>query len=236
MQILKMRVALLGLVALLITSGVATSVASAAGPFWHVGGATLKGTRQIKLQLKTNGGSGAKLTAETAGEPFIIECKNAISEGATIEGDGAKQGQGKGRIAFSSCKTSIAACFLTEPVVTNPTKSYLADAESTQSKFAEVFEPGQGEVFINLVFTGKCGVITVNTPLPVKGSVAAELIPGGKESQEGLLNFPVKAITEVKHEGTVVKPLMQFAGVTSVFSGALGARLQTGEAFGVFST
>lgn len=216
---------------LLIVSGFATSTASALGPYWHVNGSKLVGTRPIKLQLK----GVAVLRAETKPTAFTIECGGARSEASTIGGNGTTQGQDKGRLTFSSCKTSLKECIAPETITTNETKSYLALA-ATQTKIVDVFEPTTGTKYVEFKLTGKCGVIETNVNLAVIGSVAAEVIPVGVEQKEGLLNFPTTAIRLVKHEGTEVVLGMKFANIEAVFGGAFGATLEQGGTFGVTET
>jgi len=222
---IKARVALLGALALFIVSGVAAPMASASGPFWHVGGSKFEsGTRQIKLQSK-----GSLVLKSTVLE---IECKNSISEGATIEGSTTTQGQGKGRVSYSSCSVlKPTACTVAQPIVTNPLKAHLAES-STQTNYVELFEPGQGSVFVVLNLSG-CTLKEVG----VTGSIAAELIPTKVEGQEGLVVFPSTPISKVKLEGVEKTPKLETVGIAATFTGAYGARLATfPEKFGVFET
>jgi hypothetical protein len=229
---LKMRAALLGIVALFIVSGTMTSVASAA-PFWHVNGTKLAtGTeKQIKLQTK----GPAVFTSESLGVEW--ECKNSIFEGATIN-NATGQGQSKGRISYSSCKViTPTSCTLAEPLTTKPLKAYLAEELETGSKnWAEVFEPTEGTIFFELRFTGTgCGILAGSQP--IKGGLAAEIIPKSAEHQEGLLNFPSTAITKVKHEGTEKTIAWLIASTAVTFKAVYGARLaEFPTAFGVFAT
>jgi hypothetical protein len=209
-------------------SGVMTSVASASGPFFHVGGTKLSGTKQIKLQSK------GSAVFKSPSVKLEIECNNSVSEGATIEGGGETQGQAKGRVSFSSCKvlSPKTECEVNQPIVTNQLKSYLAISVKpvTQTKDVEVFEPSQGVQFTELTLT-KCSLTTVG----VTGSIAAELIPVGVEGQEGLVVYPATAITEVNHEGVAKKVKFETVGVTDSFVAAYGARLATfPEKFGIF--
>jgi hypothetical protein len=208
----------------------------AQGPFWRVNGSQLKqGTKQVKFQAK----GPTTLTGEVKGLASVeISCNNSYSEGATIEGQGSFQGQDKGRVIFEQCKTTFKpeeACKVVEPIKTTQLKSYLAYIpNNTQQKFGVVFEPQpqQKEVpFVTLNFTG-AGCIVASAE--VTGSLAGEVIPVEKESQELLLNFPKAAITTVVHEQVVKTVGLQFAGSPAVFSGALGGRLQTNEPWGVF--
>ena len=225
---LKTRVVLLGVLALFIASGVMTSSASASGPFWHVNGSLFStGTKQIKLQSK----GAAVLSLPSL--KIEITCNNSISEGSTIEGNGTSQGQGKGRITYSSCKSNAAGCTVAEPITTNPIKSYLAVA-ATQTKDVEVFEPGQGTLFVTLKLSG--GSCLLAGSFEVTGGAVAELIPSGSEAQEGLLFFPKTPITKVKHEGVEKTVELKTKGLESAFTAAYGARLQTGEKYGVFET
>jgi len=202
------------------------------GPFWHVNGSQLKqGTRQIKLQAK--GPTVLRGTALGGLVKVVIECKNSISEGASIEGRGSFQGQDKGRLIFTQCKfVEPAKCKIEEPIKTSQTKSYLAyNPNSKQQKFVDVFEPQQGTVFTVLKFLEKCeGLLAAE----VTGSVAAEIIPIENEVQEGLLNFPEPAITTIIHEQVPKEIGLSFAGEPATFKAVYGARLQTNEPWGVF--
>ncbi len=226
----KVRLAVLGALALFIVSGIAASTASASGPFWHVGGTKFEaGTRQIKLQSK----GVAVLKSPLAG--LEIECKNSISEGATIEGSKETQGQGKGRVSYSSCvvlKPTTAGCTVAQPIVTNPLKAYLAEA-ATQTNYVEVFEPGQGIVFVTLKLTNCKPLGEVG----VDGSIAAEIIPTKANGQEGMIAFPSTAISKVKHEGVEKTIKLETVGDPATFNAVYAARLATfPETFGVFET
>jgi hypothetical protein len=225
----KMRVALLGVLALFIVSGIAASTASAAGPYWHVNGSRLEsGAKQLKLQNKTT----AVLAIPSIG--LEIECKSSISEGATIEGNGANQGQDKGRITYTSCKSNAAGCTVGEPITTKPTKSYLAIA-ATQTKIVDVFEPTEGTLFVTIKLAG--GSCLLAGSYEVTGGAVAEVVPAGTEAVEGLLSFPKTAITSVKHEGGAATTIeLKTKGLASTFSSIYGAKLATGEKYGVTET
>ncbi len=203
-----------------------------AGARWRTEGVSLKqGTKQLKLQLKGK----AVLTAKPAvGEPFVIECKNSISEGAAIEGNGVGAGQDKGRLTFTQCATSIETCKVAEPITTNQTKSYLAYSKQAQSKIIDIFEPQQGSKYVEVKLSGKCGALSIGAN-PVSGKVAAEVIPANSEGQEGMLNWPATPIKEAIHEGEEVKGLeLKLATLSSTFVATYGARLATGERYGAF--
>jgi|GEM_PF-1977885 len=226
---IKLKAALLATLALCMVSGAAASTASAAGPYWHVGGSRLeKGIRQVKLQVK--GFAVLKVPAIS----LTVTCKNAISEGATIEGNGLNQGQDKGRLAFTQCITSIVGCNVAEPVVTNPIQSFLANA-ATQTHIVDVFQEAQGPLAVVTLVGAPCGAFA--GPNEVTGSLAAEIVPTGVEVQELLLAFPEPAITKIKHEGIERTVGLKFSALTATFSAAFGARLATfPEKFGAFET
>lgn len=194
-------------------------------PHWWIQGKQLKqGSKQIKLQLK----GIAVLKSEISGiGPVTIECNTGISEGATIDGYGINQGQGKGRISFTSCRSNV--CTPAEPIVTKQTKAHLATISGHQSKYVELFEPTEGEVFTTLKLGVLCGTLNVT------GSVAAEILPGGEnELQEGELVFPEAPIKSILHEGREVTPGLFLGLVEAKFAAAFGARLDEGGKFGVF--
>jgi len=216
-----------GALVFLAFSGIATSAASASGPFWHVGGKKFEsGTRQIKLQSK-----GAIVLKSTVIE---IECKNSISEGATIEGSTTTQGQGKGRISYSSCTVlkPTPGCDIAQPIIMTPLNFHLVET-GTQTHYALLLEPAEGVVFVVLKFSGTCTI----KEWAVTGSIAAEVIPTKVESQDGLITFPTTPITKVKLEGTEKAVKLETVGIAFTISAAYGARLATfPEKFGVFET
>ncbi len=224
----KTRAALLGMLALLILSGVAASSASAAGPYWNVQGARLGqgATKQVKLQAKGTFVFGLGF----AGVSATVTCHNSFSEGGTILGQGNFQGQDKGRLTFQQCTTvSDSGCETTGPITTNQLKSHLAyNPNSKQQKFVDVLEPQQGTTFVEIHLT----CILEGT---VGGSVAAEIVPVGSESQEILMSFPVLPIATVVHEQQTEPIELHNGGKGQVkLSGAYGARLATNEQWGVF--
>jgi hypothetical protein len=236
----KVRLAVLGALALFIVSGISASAASASGPFWHVNGAKLStGARQIKLQSK-----GPLFLKQAA--TLEIECKNSISEGATIEGNQEKQGQGKGRTLYSSCTVPFPTGEVCEvgnevsnrgQIKTNQIKAYLANAGQTGD--VEVFEPTQGGVFATFLLENAPGKkCTLKGEVGVAGGAVAEVQPVGVNGQEGLISFPSTAIKVVKHEGVeTIVPSLKTVGIVGTFSGVYAARLATfPETFGVFET
>jgi hypothetical protein len=209
------------------TAGTGNFIKAYERPDWYLNGSQLKqGSRQIKLQLKGT----AVLKSELAGlGPVTVECNGGLSEGATIDGYGNNQGQGKGRITFTSCTSTV--CPVAEPIVTKQTKAHLVTFKGQQTKYAELFEPTEGEVFTTLKFAGVCS-LAVN----VTGKVAAEIVPKEKEQQEGALIFPETAISSVVHEGQEVTPGLFLGLKEAKFSSYFGARLETNERFGVFGS
>ncbi len=243
----KTRVALLGVLALFIASGIAASTASAGqGPFWHVNGAKLGqgASKQVKFQAKYNETASLFRFSALGGAVVLeLKCHNSYSEGGTIEGQGAFQGQDKARIVFEQCKTLFKAaeeCKIVEPIRTNQLKSYLAynntKPENKQQKFVDVIEPSAAQaagVFFVLHFEGKGCLFT---EAKLEGSMAAEILPIEKESQELLFFFPGEPIGSVVHEQQERKIGLKFAEEPAVLSGAYGARLATNEPWGVFGT
>ena len=70
--------------------------------------------------------------------------------------------------------------------------------------------------------------------LNITGSMVAEIVPIEKEAQEVLLNGPITPITSVVHEQQTKAIGLAFDGLSTVISGAAGARLATNELGGVF--
>jgi hypothetical protein len=200
-------------------------------PDWFVGGTQLKqGVRQVKWQVK-----GRPVISIDFGEAkVVLECNRSVSEGATIEGQGNFQGQGKGRLAFTSCKVAKPEkeCTVAEPITTVQLKTHLASFDG-QTKIAELVEPTEGKTYFTIKFNGKgCGVIT--GAQSITGSLAAEVVPANAENQEGLLNFPERPITKVSLEGQERTLGLLLGGNPMVLSLAYGTRLETGESFGAF--
>jgi hypothetical protein len=229
----KTRAILFGVLALFIATVIMASTASALGPYWHVNGSKLgQGVKkQIKLQNK-----GAVFFQWTASlSPVVnIECKNSIAEGGAIEGNGNNQGQDKGSFKFSQCKPippSEPTCKVSEPIITKQLKSHLVTYKGMQSKYADLFEPQEGSVFM-IMKTTECG-LGVSGEREVIGDVAAEVMPTEAEAQEGLLSFPEPAITTVfleqQEKNIGLTPPTSFH-----FKATYGSRLESGERFGVF--
>lgn len=220
----------MGVLTLITASGIATSTASASGPYWHVNGKKLgQGeTRQVKLQMKGTGVISVKISE---GVELGIECKTGLTEGATIAGQGKLQGQGKARFTFTQCRLvkPQEACTIEEPVTTSQLKYQLGiNPNNKQQKFVELFVPKENHFLVIKFVPSSC----VLKEITIDGSVAAEVMPTEKEGQEALLSFPAKPITEVLLEQQVAEPSLDGGAVT--LGAFFGARLATGEPWGVF--
>jgi|SRR6267154_1909220 len=242
---LKIRLALLGVLALVVTSGIAASTASAGGPFWHVGGSKFsQGTRQLELQNKGN----LVLKGELALVKVEVECETSLSEGATIEGSGQqKPGQGKGRLKFEKCIVKTAGktepCKALVPIKTNQTKLILGTSnEGVQRKYVDIFEPQQGTKFAEITFVNNITTCPFAGTFPLTGAVAAEMAPTESEALEGSLIFPETAIKAVQVFSQVSGQPEERG--TGLFFGAKAAnfkvtykgKLVTNEIWGVFPT
>ncbi len=198
---------------------------------WFVKGSQLKkGAKQAKFQQK----GLSIITATVLGTNIEVQCGGSVSEGATIEGHGERQGQDKGRLTSTSCRVSkpeLKGCAVAEPITTTQLKSYLAVNEALQNSIEDVLEPTEGTVFLTLKFLSGC---VFAGSYPVSGSVAAEVVPKEREAQEILFAFPTTPISKVKHEGPEVKVGLMLGGGATTFKAAYGARLATNEPFGVF--
>ena len=211
----KTRTASVGILALLIACWITVSTASAAGPYWRVSGAKLEqGVKQIKLQSK------GPVIFTSSSVNLEIECRNSISEGAAIEGNGTGQGQDKGRFTFTQCRAvKPTTCTSPATITTVQTKSILLKEKEAQTGVEDQFEPTQGETFFTLALTN-CGTLTGKHT--VIGVMAGEVIPKpGIEQQEGLLlvNREVGGL--------------RFDNMTGKLSAVFGTRLATNEPFGV---
>lgn len=237
---LKMKVALLGALALLIASGIATSVASAAGPYWRVNGSRLeKGSKFINVA-----GGTTELKATVLGLSVTISCAEAEVESARLIGNGASQGQDSSKaIAFEKCKVvSPKQCATAKTISTVEVKSHLViftNAEK-EEKIGDLFEPTTGSEFTTITLenngTEKCAF--AETPFPVKGEAVAEVTPEGTEGSSGELAFPKAPIVEVKSEGGASEKvgLEIGSGNKASFNGKFTTNTLPGEKFGAFKT
>lgn len=203
------------------------------GPYWHVGGARFEsGTRQIKLQAK----GSTVIKSEIVAIPVTITCTASESEGATIEGNGIAQGQDKGRFKYSGCTINVSKCVVAEPITTKPLRSHLVTFKGGQSKYADLFEPTEGEAFATVKIEKGTEACALASTLELKGTVAAEIIPKEIESQNSLVNFPETQVTPVFLEGAEKKVGLFFGTKAAKLAVAYGAKLATSEKWGVFGS
>jgi copper chaperone CopZ len=235
----KMRVALLGVLALFITSGIMTSVASANGPAWKVNGTRLG--PQVKKQIKLLAGP-TELKAKVTLIAVTIKCGTSKVSNAYIEGNGQGAGlDGASGIIYEQCKVPVPAnCKVAEPIRTVPIKSQLVTLAGGQ-QIDDLVAPTQGETFVEIKLENNGATCSVAGTFPVKGNVAALVKPEDKEVKQGEagfppeLEFPEKPITEVKKEGgAAVKIGLKLGAEAASFSGKYEARLESGEPFGAF--
>lgn len=243
---LRLRISLLGLVAVCAVGVFSAAAASAAGPFWHVGGSKLvQGSKNIKLQNKGPLTLSSEVVAKPENISFTITCNNSTSDG-TIDGQGeTKQGQGKGTVTYTSCKVedkALLACKVAEPIKTGQLKVHLAHGiVQNKRQIVELFEPSPSQqteekVFTTVILASTSGssCTAIAGSYKIHGSVVGQLAPQEQEAQEGLLSFPEPAITQVEHEGQTVEVGLFAGTVPAKFVGVYSARLQPLEAFGVF--
>jgi hypothetical protein len=234
----KPRVALLGVLALVILSGIATSAASASNPSWKVNGTKL--AAQTKEAAKITALESSELKGKVVGDATTIICTTAVAENAYIEGNGAGAGQdGAKGITFTNCTTTIvglANCRVNVPIKTSQLKSHLVTYGEGQEKIGDLFEPSQssGE-YVALGFhsaseTEKCAIPEAEK-FPVKGSVVAEVKTG--EAVKGELTYPTTPITKAKLEGQAIEPKLSLGGNPgAIFAGRFEVELVSGKKFG----
>jgi hypothetical protein len=246
----KTRAVLLGLLALLITSGFVTSVASAANPAWKVNGSKLGA--QVKQQLKITAGE-TELKSTITMLPVTITCHTAVVNNAYIEGNGTGAGQGGAAgITFSNNCTQEGlgnSCSVKQPIQTKQLKAHLVTYGPQQGKIGVLFEPSQAQEFAVIEFTNKEGELkcpVTGQVFPVKGSVVAELRAIGQdqkqeplESSVGELILPkAQPITSVKLEGQARTAGLMLGAEKATFAGKFAAQLislnQKPDTFGVF--
>jgi hypothetical protein len=229
----KIRVALLGSVALLILGSVTSSAASAAGPYWRVNGSRLEtGAKQAKVSA-----GATELKAKLLGIGLTIQCEAASVAGASIIGNETSQGQDEAKsITFEKCKLVAPAKCLVEPIKTLPVKSHLA-INGTQ--IVDLFEPTTGTAFTTITIKNGSEKCSVAGKYPVMGDIAAEVKPEGTEVKSGELLFPGTPIKAVKKEGGSEEAIgleIGNKGNPASFSGKFAVGLESGEAFGAFTT
>ncbi len=237
---LKNRAALLGALALLVLSGIATSAASAAGPYWRVNGSRLeKGSKFLNAE-----GGATELKATILGLTETISCAGATVENASLVGNGTSQGQDAAKaIAFEKCKVvSPKSCATAKTLKTTGVKSHLVvfTNAAKEEKIGDLFESTTGSEFTVITFqnngTEKCPF--AGTQFPVKGGAVAEVGTEGTEAVSGELIFPKTPITEIKKEGGAGEAagLEIGAGNKASFSGTFTTNVLPGETFGAFKT
>ncbi len=225
-----------------------TAVASAEGPFWHVGGAPLgQASKGIKLLNKGPLALTSELVAKPNNIEFKITCGYSTSNG-TIDGQGTtKQGQGKGTVTYEQCKVedkAELACKVIEPIKTNQLKVHLAHATiGAKEQMVELFEPSPSQqteekIFATIVIASTSGSSCTGLAgsFKIHGSVVGQITPQEEEVVEGGLSFPATPILSVKHEGQTVATGLFAGTAAATFTGSYGAKLQSGEKFGVFQT
>ncbi len=233
----KMRAALLVAVALLAAGGIATSVASAAGPYWHLNAHRLE---KFSWPALISAGE-TELNAKVLSIPIAIHCASATVEGAEIVGNGTAQGLDKASsIAFESCTMPTPkGCVVAQPIKTVAVKSRLVTYDS--GEIADLFEPTKGTEFVKVKVgdESKSNTCSLKSEYPIKGSIAAEVAPEGSEAKTGALGFPATAIKQVKAEGgepTTVGLEIGSGGNPANFSGKFEVEMALGERFGAFAT
>jgi hypothetical protein len=233
----KMRVALWAALALVAVSGIATSAAAAAGPYWHLGGSRLTKASWPASVAKAG---ETELNAKVLGISFTIKCGASTVEGAEIIGNGSGQGLDTANsIAFEECTIGTPkGCAVPQPIKTTAVKSRLVTYDS--GKIGDLFEPTKGSDFVTITFENekgaKCPLDKVK--FPVKGSIAAEVKPEEKEVKVGELIFPATPITQVKEEGGTPTTIGLEVGEGNAanFSGKFAVEMAVDETFGVFSS
>jgi hypothetical protein len=223
----KAKLASLGVLALLVASGVAASMASAEGiPVWHVKGAKIPQgiSKQVKIQSK----GAIKLRGENLLGVQTVTCDTGYVEGAAI----MAQGQGKGTLVLKQCSAEGTCRGVAEPIVSVQLKSYLAyNPNSKQQKFVDVLEPQQGSTIAELHM-----LACVVEIYPMRGAIVAEVVPTERESQQVLLSFPEEPITKVIYGQQEREVALKWLTENPKFSAAFGATLAGNELWGAFGT
>jgi hypothetical protein len=233
----KLKVALLSTLALLAISGIATTAAMAAGPYWHLGGARLeKGSWPASVAKAGE----TELKAKVLDIPFTITCGASTVEGAEITGNGTSQGLDSAKsIAFEECTIATPkGCAVPQPIKTVAVKSRLVMYDSR--KIGDLFEPTKGTEFVTIAFENAKGAECPldKTEFNVTGSIAAEVKPEEKETKVGELAFPATPIKQIKEEGGTPTTigLEVGSGNAANFSGKFAVELAVDETFGVFAS
>jgi hypothetical protein len=231
-MLLKPRLALLGVLSLLVTCGAVASVASASGPAWKVQGKFLQ---QGKVQIKMLAGP-TEFKGKVALTETTIRCARSRSNAGFIEGHYTAAGGGGGEpFTFEQCVVlTPIGCLVQEPI-THPSFMLLVYDRENEN-IGVVIGSTQSIVFVTFHFESKpkekCAI---TEPVEFKGSVVANLKPGREQTKlGGELEFPTTPITEVKHEGVIEKDQLFVGPEVAQFSGKYGIRLEQNQEFGAF--
>jgi hypothetical protein len=181
----KIRLMLLGLVAVFAISAVAVTSASAHN-------FKTASEKPITKTFSVEGKSGAsQLDSSIALEKIIIQCEKDTFTGSIETG-----GKNKGTIKFKECvlenskKVAIAGCKVTEPIEAK------VNSELTETPVQELFTPEAGGVFVTIEITG-CEKTALNGKYEVKGFQLCKLPSAGVESVEHVI-WCIKAGSSLK--------------------------------------
>lgn len=204
--------------------------------WWTNGNQLKQGKMQVKIiSVQTETELKGKVVSMNA----WISCKTALTQNAYIEGYGINQGQGSAsNITFENCTThEPKKCVVNEPIKTSQLKSHLVlyTNKAGQVKMGELFEPSQGEKYVEISFKNGAEACPLGAEkFPVKGGVVGNIFPEGQEGQVGHLTFPVEPITTITHEGQTRKVGLFLGTVEATFSGIFEAQLSPPGKWGVF--
>lgn len=257
----RLLVALLSVFALGAVVVASAQAAPTEGPFWKVGGKTLKAneTREITVKSFEGTKSPIVLEAELLGIKAKVECELAsVAKGSFFAGGAPATSREVAE--FSDCKVvnNGEGCKVKEPIKTEPIKNELVYNDETATKTAGEkilveFDPQAGTEakFVTLLFEGaKCVVKETEvgkglvlgesfTDPTTDGNVEEQITPKTAEQTSTLVVFPDAEKSVFLLKGTTLElvtitPYKAF-GNEAKLTGKVLVALTNGEKYGVES-
>jgi hypothetical protein len=237
---LKVRVVILALVAVLIASTSASAVAQAAkGPVWHVNERVLETKEADAITAGLAEGNVAVFGITIAGTNVTFICKTVMSSGELV---GGNPGKGEEEIRFQceledspKCEVNVAPAHA------------LSELDHTVggSKILVDFYPEKGKTFTTITIKNK-GTETcdfkisageVKMAIGAGYGIACETSPEEKEVEVNVLKCPettIKAVEQGEQGESKVAVGLEFQGQPATFSAAIDIKQVSRLPFGPF--
>jgi hypothetical protein len=249
----KLKLALLGLILLLVSAGATSASALAVeAPYWKIEEQRLEEGQTEHIVVKNAPGKEFVLHTEIKGKKAEIRCKSVGSSNAIIIGS-KKTFDGKAEIRLSpkECRLYInfgegfveqKGCKVAniESTVLSGRLWYEGEKETEGEKIVVVFEPKElteKNPLIANVKIEKLEVCEFANTYALEGDVAARVSPENTEAKAGKLVFPVTPIVNVWQPQTAekLKLALKFGGSTATVQDESELELESKEAFGAWS-